>query len=228
MEADGDVLFRLLTLPPVSLSDTAKFYANEANSVYYRATVVPDAGGPIWAPTCGRLVPIPIAWAPMFLDYPESGTSFCRLVDLIKSVGEAERSKFTYLARSMADACLSASKEELPISTMSSKWKRMVMSRTTKTWALSAWMGQPPPDEAEEDGPPAATINDFSSVFGGPATRTAVAIPTNSPPTGRMRGPRPNPLPTGGGSPWVTSGNQRQIGERSQMGGGAQPGGAEW
>ncbi len=59
-------LFRLLTLPPVSLSNTAKFYADEANGEYYRATVVPDAGGPDWAPTCGRLVPIPIEWAQSF------------------------------------------------------------------------------------------------------------------------------------------------------------------
>jgi hypothetical protein len=175
-------LFRLLALPPVLLSDTAKFYANAANGEYYRATVVPDAGGPNWAPTCGRLIPIPIEWAPMFLDYPESGAAFCQLVDLINLVKEAERDKFTYLARSMAYACLSASEEELPISTMSSKWKRMVMSKTTKMWATSAWMGLQPPDETEGDGPQAVTISDFSSVFGGPATRTAVTIPLNNPP----------------------------------------------
>ena len=108
----------------------------------------------------------------------------------------------------MAYACLSASEEELPISTMSSKWKRMVMSRATKAWATSAWMGQPPPDEAVADEPHAVTINDFSSMFGGPATRTAVTIPTNNPPARRTRGPRP-----------------RQMGERIQMGGDAQPGG---
>jgi hypothetical protein len=58
-------LFRLLTLPPISLSNTAKFYANTANGEYYRATVVPDTGGPDWAPTCGRLIPIPIERAPI-------------------------------------------------------------------------------------------------------------------------------------------------------------------
>ena len=146
----------------------AIFYAEEANGKYYRATVVPDAGGPGWAPACGRLIPIPVEWAPMFLDYPDSGTAFCRLVDLINSVDGAERDKFTYLARSMAYACLSTSKEEQPVSTMSSKWKRMVMSKATRAWATSAWSEQP---EADEDCPHAEasppTISDFSSVFGG-------------------------------------------------------------
>ena len=41
-EEPDEQLFRLLTLPPVSLTDTARFYAKEANGKYYRATVVPD------------------------------------------------------------------------------------------------------------------------------------------------------------------------------------------
>ncbi len=89
----------------------------------------------------------------MVLDYLDSGTAFRRLVDLVNLVDGAERDKLTYLARSMAYACLSASKEKHPVSTMSAQWKRMVMSRATKTWTTSAWMGQPPPDKAEEECP---------------------------------------------------------------------------
>ncbi len=44
-------------------------------------------------------------------------------MDLINSVDGVKQDKFTYLARSMAYACLSASEEEQPVSTMSSKWK---------------------------------------------------------------------------------------------------------
>jgi hypothetical protein len=69
----------------------------------------------------------------MFLDYPNSGTAFRRLADLVNLVDKAERGKFTYLAWSVAYACLSASKEEHPMSTMSARWKRLVMSRTTRT-----------------------------------------------------------------------------------------------
>jgi hypothetical protein len=100
----------------------------------------------------------------MFLDYPDSGTVFRRLVDLVNLVDEAERGKFTYLAWSVAYACLSASKEEHPVSTMSARWKRLVMLRTTRTWATSAWTGQPPSDKAKEDRPITSASKHFSTV----------------------------------------------------------------
>jgi hypothetical protein len=92
---------------------------DEVNNEYYRTTVVPDAGGASWAPACRRLIPIPVKWEPMFLDYPDLGTAFHRLVDLVNLVNGAERDKFTYLTQSMAYACLSASEEKHPVSTMS-------------------------------------------------------------------------------------------------------------
>jgi hypothetical protein len=132
-EEPDDHLFRLLTLPQVSLSDTARFYEDKTNDEYYCTTVVPDEEGPGRAPACGRLIPIPFEWAPMFLDYPKAGTAFRRLVDLVNLVDRAEQDKFTYLAWSMAYPCLSANKGEHHVSTMSIQWKRMVMSRPTKT-----------------------------------------------------------------------------------------------
>jgi hypothetical protein len=183
-EEPDDHLFRLLTLPQLSLSDTAQFYKDETNDKYYRTTVVPDEEGPGRAPACGRLIPIPVEWAPMFLDYPKAGTAFRRLVNLVNSVDRAERDKFTYLARSMAYACLSANKGEHHMSTMSIQWKRMVMSRPTKTWAQSIWTGPPSPEEAEEDCPRVTacppTISDFSNVFGGQARRMAVTVLVSS------------------------------------------------
>jgi hypothetical protein len=119
------------------------------------------------------------------LDYPKAGTAFRRLVDLVNLVDRAERDKFTYLARSMAYACLSANKGEHHMSTMSIQWKWMVMSRPTKTWAQSVWTGPPSPEEAKENRPRATacppTISNFSNVFGGQARRTAVTIPVSSP-----------------------------------------------
>jgi hypothetical protein len=121
----------------------------------------------------------------------------------VNLVDKAERGKFTYLAWSVAYACLSASKEEHPVSTMSARWKQLVMSRTTRTWATSAWTGQPLLDKAKEDRPITSAskqpINNFSIVFGGHTRRTAVTIPSgqgrpvSSPPSGRNVGPRPNP-----------------------------------
>jgi hypothetical protein len=223
-EEPEEQFLRLLTLTPVLLSDTARYYADRANNKYYCTTVAPDAGGASWAPSCGGLIPIPVEWAPMFLDYPDSGTAFRRLVDLVNLVDKAEQGKFTYLAGSMAYACLSASKEEHPVSTMSARWKRLVMSRTTRTWATSAWTGQPPSDKAKEDCPITSaikpSINDFSSVFGGHTRRMAVTIPSSqgrpvsSPPSGRNVGPRPNPPPQGW--KWDTNGSHGAHRPRGQ------------
>jgi hypothetical protein len=77
--------------------------------------------------SCWRLIPIPVEWAPMFLDYSNAGTAICWLVNLLNLVEEAERDKFTYLAQCMAYACLSATKDKHPVSTMAIHWKRMVM-----------------------------------------------------------------------------------------------------
>ncbi len=52
-EEPDDHLFRLLTLPQVLLSDTARFYKDETNDEYYRTTVVPDEEGPGRVPACG-------------------------------------------------------------------------------------------------------------------------------------------------------------------------------
>jgi hypothetical protein len=89
-EEPDDHLFRLLTLPQVLLSNTARFYKDKTNDKYYRTTVVPDEEGLGRAPVCGQLIPIPVEWAPMFLDYPKAGTAFRRLVDLVNSVDRAE------------------------------------------------------------------------------------------------------------------------------------------
>jgi hypothetical protein len=97
----------------------------------------------------------------------------------------------------------------------------MVMSRVTKTWATSAWMGQPSPDEAEGERPSASAsppINDFSNLFGGQARRTAVTIPMSSPPGGRKTGTRPNPLKTGSGTPRAAMGLKSQVGGGAPMG----------
>jgi hypothetical protein len=45
-EEPDDQLFRLLTLPPVSLSGMALYYEDEKDNKYYLAKVALDAGGP--------------------------------------------------------------------------------------------------------------------------------------------------------------------------------------
>jgi hypothetical protein len=163
-------LFWLVELPPVALRDVARFYASDANDNYYRDTIVPDKGGVRGKPMCGRLIPIPGEWAVLFLDYPDLGTTFRRIVDLINLVDKAERVKFLHLAQSVAYACFLASKSVRPTSTMASKWKWLIFTKPTLDWAQLAWSGQEKSAKATH-GVATTTLamfpaNDFASVFG--------------------------------------------------------------
>jgi hypothetical protein len=97
-------------------------------------------------------------------------------------------------------------------------------------WGTSAWIGQPPSDKAEEDCPITSAskppMNNFSSVFGGHARRTAVTVPSSqgrpasSPPSGRNVSPRPNPPPKArSGTPMVATGLIGQGGGEPPRGG---------
>jgi hypothetical protein len=129
-----DALFWLVKLPPVALCNMAMFYASDDNNNYYKDTTMPDKGRAGWAPMCGCLIPIPGEWAALFLDYPDLGTTFRRIVDLINLVDKTKQVKFKYLAQSVAYACFLASKVAKLVSTMASKWKRLIFSsrRTTE------------------------------------------------------------------------------------------------
>jgi hypothetical protein len=173
-------LFQLVKLPPVALRDVAMFYASDDNDDYYRDTIVLNKGRAGWGPMCGHLIPIPGELAALFLDYPDLGTTFWRIVDLINLVDEAEWVKFRHLAQSVAYACFSASEGARPVSTMASKWKWLIFSKLTNNWAQLAWSGQVKSVEAinrvTTTTPATSPANDFASIFGG-LVRMAVTVP---------------------------------------------------
>ncbi len=187
----------------MALHEVAKFYALDDNVDYYRNTIVPDKGGAGWAPLCGRLIPILVEWASLFLDYPDMGTTFRRIMDLIRSVDKTERVKFQYLAQSVVYACSSASEEVRPVSTMASQWKRLILSKQTNEWAQWAWSGQSESAEGFNDAlrttPAVPRANNFASVFGG-LTRMAVTVP-RAPIVNGQAPQRVHPAPAGH---WVT------------------------
>jgi hypothetical protein len=64
--------------------------------------VAPDSKTRIWI---GRLLPVPIEWAPFFLGYPDVGMAFRRVLKLVASVKKAEQEKFWGFALSIMFAC---------------------------------------------------------------------------------------------------------------------------
>ncbi len=128
------------------------------------------------------------------LDYPDLGTMFHWIVDLINLVDKTEQVKFQYLAQSVAYACSSAGAETRPVSTMASKWKRLIFLKPTNNWAQLAWSGQVKSAEAIDRVSPTtpnmSPANNFASIIGG-ASRMAVMVPRA--PTRQRRGPQGGP-----------------------------------
>ena len=81
-----DTLFLWFNLTPACLSETHKYYSSRAKGNDQNNTFVVDPS--ITVKVTGavtRLIPIPLEWAPMFLDRPNFGTSFRRVFDLLDS-----------------------------------------------------------------------------------------------------------------------------------------------
>ncbi len=198
-------LFWLVKLPQVALHNVAMLYASDDNDDYYRDTIIPDKGGAGWARMCGRLIPIPGEWAVLFLDYPDLSTTIWRIMDLINLVDKAERVKFRHLAQSVAYTCFLASKSARLVSTMASKWKRLIFLKPTNDWAQLVWCGQVKSVEAingvATSTPAMSPANDFASIFGGPVW---MAVMVTRAPIGHRRSPQGvHPAPA---SPRVTYG----------------------
>ncbi len=86
------------------------------------------------------------------------------------------------------------------MSTMASKWKRLIFTKPTLDWAQLAWSGQVKSAEAT-NGVATTTLamspaNDFASIFGGLARRP-VRIPMTQTGHGEQAPPGVDPAPTG-------------------------------
>jgi hypothetical protein len=178
----------------------AMFYALDNNNDYYKGTIVLSKGKAGWAPMCGCFILIPGEWAALFLDYPDLGTMFRWIVDLINLVDKTEQVKFKYLTQSVVCACFLASKVPKPVSTMASKWKRLIFLKQTHDWAKLVWSIQLQFAEAATGGTSLMTsvmppVDDFASVFGG-LLWMEVRVPRAR--TGYGQAPqRVHPAPTG-------------------------------
>ncbi len=101
-EGDDDKLFKLAPHAETVLSLIAQFYRipGKNNDKWFDKARHDEAG--LWI---SRLIPIPTGWAALFLDYPDLGTAFRRVTDLINSVAKEKVRNFKFLAWQMAYTC---------------------------------------------------------------------------------------------------------------------------
>jgi hypothetical protein len=81
-------------LPAFALNHASLFYreGDKDDRFHNRRTPSPPGGQEETIKTFGRLIPIPVGWATMFLDRPSFGVTFCRVIQLMLSTDPAERS----------------------------------------------------------------------------------------------------------------------------------------
>jgi hypothetical protein len=85
-----------------------------------------------------RLTPIPLMWAPFFLDEPNMGTTFRRVLDLIRGVDRAHRHLFELLLRGVSYACLQD--ESVEEAALATEWKRVPRTKQGRETISRLWV----------------------------------------------------------------------------------------
>ncbi len=97
----------------------------------------------------GSLIPIPMMWAPLFLDYPNMGTTYRQVEDLVRGVGHPQRRLFKPLLMSVAYACHQRAGSQ--DSTILMDWKRIARSQHSLPILIRLWSGGEEEDKGSED-----------------------------------------------------------------------------
>ncbi len=121
-------LFKLLSLAKIDLAQVTKFYDGSfphRNHKWFDEATFNEVEGV----RLGRLIPIPTAWAALFLDYLNVGTTLRRVQALISLVAIDKLENFKLLAYSMAYASCLLPNSPDPTSVLELDWM----------WRIKAW-----------------------------------------------------------------------------------------
>ena len=133
-----NTLFQRFNLPSARLVETQKLYPSQANGNDRNNTFLVDPSVTVKANgAVTGLIPIPLEWAPMFIDGPNFGTAFRRVFDLFDSLDEDDQSDLYPILDMIGMACCAADDSDMPPSTLSTQWTRH--HACTKRWATEAW-----------------------------------------------------------------------------------------
>jgi hypothetical protein len=143
-----DTLFQWFNLPSARLVETHKWYRSQANGNDQNNTFLVDLSVTVKATgAVTRLIPIPLEWAPMFIDGPNFGTAFRWVFDLFNSLDEDDWSDLYPILNMIGMACCAADDSDMPPSTLSTQWTRLTYHARTKKWAMEAWARHSEPVE---------------------------------------------------------------------------------
>ena len=175
-EEEEAQLFKLRSLAAIILDRIANYYNKtfpKWDTAWFGEAELDEETG-TWL---GCLIPIPTAWAALFLDYPNLATVLRRVRALLSLVKMEKLGNFKLLAYSMVYACFLVPGTEDYTSVLAADWKRLPNSKLNLTWRREAWKtGTEGSAETELDKgdsvndrkmPPEDTPDPFMLVFGG-------------------------------------------------------------
>jgi hypothetical protein len=192
-ERSDEDLFRLKGFEEIEPCPVSKFYhtTDSHNNMCFAEARQGDEG--LWV---GSLIPIPMMWAPLFLDYPNMGTTYRRVEDLVQGVDHTQRRLFKPLLMSVAYACHQRAGSQG--SALLMDWKRVARLQHTLPILMRLWSGGEEDDEGSKDDdqsklkdPPEIIpqAGNFDSLFVGGRRSRPVSVP--KPPQRRAYAPSP-------------------------------------
>jgi hypothetical protein len=122
-----DTMFWSHFLLPVRLLETVRRYSTQANGKDQNNTFVVDPAvtesvtGPVT-----QVIPIPMEWAPMFVDGPNFGIAIRRVFDLFDSLDKDDRVNLYPIAEMMGMACCATDNGVGVVSTLSTRWTHLM------------------------------------------------------------------------------------------------------
>jgi hypothetical protein len=173
-----DNLFTLDSFPLPALHSAAIFYHRDReNDLRFHNKVIPS---PPSRQRYSRLIPVPTEWAPWFLDNPDLGTTFRRLIFLMQEAEQEDRELLQHFAASITYACgLPDPRANHPVSALLSKWRWVNYSKATLHWATTQWEGHAVVNDmvAQQKQPSAPAADEFDRLFGRARTLAGVLPP---------------------------------------------------
>ncbi len=198
LEEDEEDLFERVYLPQVLVTDTLKAYKQDSKGDYTHTFVLDPATRHNKAKPTTRMMPIPLEWAPMFVDNPNFGTSVRRMRDLFISVTDDERYRLVDIFGMMTWACCATREGDGAGSTLAVDWRKLKYHAKTRAWAEEKWVLLKSNVGEDKEAMEQSDLEDYGEIFRGEKARPSVVIPGARPNIGFQgkRAPRAAPGPT--------------------------------
>jgi hypothetical protein len=131
-EEDKGALFKSLYLPRVLVMKTVMAYEQDSDGDYAHMFVLDSTVEDRNAKPTTRMMPIPLEWAPMFVDNPDFKTAIRRMRDLFMSITDDKRYRLVDIFGMMTRASCAAKASDRAGSTLAINWPRLIYHAKTQ------------------------------------------------------------------------------------------------